>query len=87
MYIFMSNPSSIRSAQNPQGGDDVVLASVHEEEDVVAGLRGPRAGGSSAPAYRRSGPSRFYADRRLAYFTMHQMAWRPSVHLIFLPSS
>jgi len=26
MYIFVSNPS-IRSAQNPQGGDDVVLAS------------------------------------------------------------
>jgi len=42
MYIFVSNPS-IRSAQNPRGGDDVVLASVHEEEDVVAGLRGPRA--------------------------------------------
>jgi hypothetical protein len=42
MYIFVSNPS-IRSAQNPRGGDDVVLASVHEEEDVVANLRGPRA--------------------------------------------
>jgi len=67
----------------------VVLASVHEEEDVVAGLRGPRARAAARQRLRTVGrvPSRFYADRRLAYFTMHQMSWRPSVHLIFFPSS
>ena len=43
MYIFVSNPSNPQR-HNPQGGDDMVLASVHEEEDVVAGLRGLRAG-------------------------------------------